>query len=149
MTSKWPQSVALPDGQRQPPVALLADHPVVHVAQPVHLAGMAESGIQLDLVDHIHDLVAQAALFFLRGHLLARFVVQFAHADEPLVHQAEDQLGVAAPADRVAVGVRFDLVEHALSLQVLEDRLGHIRDVHAGQPAEACRRNGLPRPAGR
>ncbi len=29
---------ALPDGQRQSPITLLADHPVVHVAQPVHLA---------------------------------------------------------------------------------------------------------------
>ena len=33
-----PAVFAYPDRQRQSPIALLADHPVVHIAQPVHLA---------------------------------------------------------------------------------------------------------------
>ena len=42
MTSNVPQACAVVDRQRQAPVALLGDHPVVHVAQPVELAVQAE-----------------------------------------------------------------------------------------------------------
>ena len=52
--------LAVVDRQRQAPVALLADHPVVHVQQPVELALVAEAGDPPDLVDDLHDLVAQA-----------------------------------------------------------------------------------------
>ena len=128
---------AHPEGQGQAPVALLGDHPVVHVAQPVQLSRVPEFGDPANLVDHVHDLVAQAALFFGCGDFGPGLVVQFAHADEPLIHQAEDQLGAAAPAGGIAVGVGFDVIEDALALQIIEDRLGHIGDVHAGQPAKA------------
>ena len=51
--------LALPDRQRQPPVALLTDHPVMHVAQPVQLAVQAERGDPANLPGHLHHIVAQ------------------------------------------------------------------------------------------
>ena len=41
-------------------------------------------------------------------------LAQLVHADEPLVDQPEDQLGAAAPADRVAVRVLLGAIEQAL-----------------------------------
>ncbi len=55
-----------PDRQGQAPIAFLGDHPVVHIAQPVEFAFVTELGDPADLVDHIHDLVAQGSLFFLQ-----------------------------------------------------------------------------------
>ena len=46
MTSTVPQAAAVVDRQGQAPVALLADHPVVHVQEPVELPLVAEPGIQ-------------------------------------------------------------------------------------------------------
>ena len=124
---------ALVDRQRQPPVALLADHPVAHVAQPVELALVAEIGDPADVVDDVHDLVAQAGVDLLGGQRLARRVVDRAHADEPLVDEAEHERGAAAPAVRVAVLDRLEAVEPALAAQVLDDRLGDVAHV---APAE-------------
>ena len=81
---------AVVDRQRQAPVALLADHPVVHVAEPVELALVAEVGDPADPVDDLHDLVAQAGVDLLGRQRLARLVVDRAHADVPLVDEAED-----------------------------------------------------------
>ena len=86
---------AVVDRQRQPPVALLADHPVVHVAEPVELPLVAEVRDPADLVDHVHDLVAQAGVDLLRGQRFARLVVDRAHADEPLVDETEDEVMVS------------------------------------------------------
>jgi len=88
--------VALPDGQRQPPVAFLADHPVVHVTQPVQLAVKAKGRDPANLTGHIHHLVAELI-----------------HADKPLVHQTEHQRGLAAPADGIAVGIVGHVIEQA------------------------------------
>ena len=118
--------IANPDRQRQAVVALLADHPVVHVAQPVQFAFVAEAGYPADVVHHLHDLVAQALLYLFRRHFAARLVVERSHVDEPLVHQTEDQLGAAAPADRVAVGVILEPVDQPLAAQIVEDALGHF-----------------------
>ena len=52
--------LAIEDGQRQTPVALLADHPVVHVAQPVEFALLAEVGNPADVVGDVHHRLAQA-----------------------------------------------------------------------------------------
>ena len=134
---EMPARLALPDGQRQAPVALLADHPIVHVAQPVHLAVIAKFRMPVDLIHDIHDLIAQAGLFFGRGHLGARLVIQLAHADEPLVHQAEDQLLAAAPAGGVAVAVALRAVEDAFGAQTVEDRPGHLGHMLARQPGKA------------
>ena len=59
----------------------------------------------------VHDLVAQ--LF---------------HGDEPLIHQAEDQLGLTAPAGGVAVLVVLRAVQQPLLRQVLCDWLSDIGD---------------------
>src|SRR5450755_1804622 len=47
------------DWQREAPVALLGDHPIVHVAQPVQFAIQAERWYPGDLLHDFHDLVAQ------------------------------------------------------------------------------------------
>ena len=149
MTSTVPARRAVVDRQREPPVALLADHPVVHVAQPVELALVAEVGDPADLVDDLHDLVAEAGVDLLLGQRLARLVVERAHADEPLVDEAEDERRPAAPAMRVAVGDGLEPVEAALALEVLDDRVGRRR----GRPSRTgCRsRRGRcpPRRSGR
>ena len=128
---------AVVDRQREPPVALLADHPVVHVAEPVELALVAEVRDPADLVDDLHDLVAQAGVDLLLAERLARLVVERAHADVPLVDEAEDERRAAAPAVRVAVVDRLEPVEAALALEMLDDRLGDVADVPARERAEA------------
>ena len=128
---------AVVDRQRQPPVALLADHPVVHVAEPVELALVPEVGDPADAVDDLHDLVAQARVDLLRGERLARLVVDRAHRDEPLVDEAEEQRRAAAPAVRVAVRVRLEVVEEPAPLEVVDDPLGDVGGLEAAQPAEA------------
>ncbi len=80
-------ALADPDRQGQPPEALLRDHPVAHVLEPVELAGLAVRREPADLRDELLDAVAPV------------------HTDEPLVDQAEDELALAAPAVRVDVGV--------------------------------------------
>ena len=100
---------AVVDGQRQSPVAFLGDHPVVHVAQPVHLAFQAEGWDPPGLTDHAHDLVAQLI-----------------HRDVPLIHQAEDQFRLTTPADGIAVFVALRAVEQAFLGQVLRDGLRYF-----------------------
>ena len=111
---------ALVDGQGQAVVALLGDHPVFHVLEPVELAPQAELGYPADLPGYVGDAVPQLV-----------------HGDEPLVHQAENELAVAAPADGVAVRVVFDTVEYPLAAQVVEDGLGDLTHVPAGEPVVA------------
>ena len=118
--------LAFPDGQRQAPVALLGDHPVVHVAQPVQLPLQPEGGDPADLPRDVHDVVAQLV-----------------HGDEPLVHQPEDELGAAAPADRIAVRVVFYAVEQPFLLQILEDGPGRRGGAQARQPGEALHEDAL------
>ena len=120
---------AVVDRQRQPPVALLADHPVVHVAEPVELALIPEVRDPADAVDDLHDLVAQAPLELLRRQLVARLVVDRTHADVPLVDQAEDERRAASPAVWVAVVVRLQAVEAVRVLHVLDDRVRDVTDV--------------------
>ena len=102
-------ALAVPDGQRQAPVALLGDHPVVHVAQPVELALKAEVGDPADLARDVHQHWAQ--LF---------------DVDVPLVYQPEDQLGTAPPAVWVAVLVWLRPEQDLLAAQVVDDGLGHV-----------------------
>ena len=83
--------LAVVDRQRQAPVALLADHPVVHVQEPVELALVAEARDPADLVDDLHDLVAEAGVDLRRRQLVARLVVDRAHRDVPLVDEPEER----------------------------------------------------------
>ncbi len=129
--------VADPDRQSQSPIALLGDHPILHIAQPIHLSRIAELGDPLDLIHHVHDLIAQAGGFFLFRDLFARLVVELAHADKPFVDQAEDQRCATAPADGIAMRVLVDPVEQVLVLQVVENIVGDIVDVAPGQPIKA------------
>ncbi len=113
-------ALTLPDRQRQSPVALLRDHPVVHVAEPVKLAVFAEFRYPADLLGDGQQRPAQPI-----------------HADVPLIHQPEDERRGAAPALRVAVRVFLQPIEAAFDFQVFDDRLGDFGDVPARQPAEA------------
>jgi hypothetical protein len=126
--------IADPDGQRQPPIALLGDHPVMHILQPILLAGQTEFRDPADLIHHIHDLVAQAGRFFFLGQLFAGFFITLAHADEPFIHQPENQFSLAAPAGGVAVSVGLNVVQHPFPLQIREDRVGNLRDMQASEP---------------
>src|SRR3954462_441910 len=72
--------LALEDGQSEAVVALLRNHPVVHVLEPVELAGEAELRDPARLAGDIHDLKTKLI-----------------HGDEPLVDEAKDELGAAAP----------------------------------------------------
>ena len=128
---------ALVDGQREAVVSLLGNHPVVHVPQPVEFARVAELRNPADVVHHFHNLVAQAVRLLVGGQLLARLLVLLAHADEPLIHQPEDQLRVAAPADRVAVRVAFEIVEDRFRLQAVVDGVVRVIDVLPGEPVES------------
>ena len=47
------------DGECQPPVTFLRDHPIMHISQPVEFAGESERGIPLGFIqDNLHHLVA-------------------------------------------------------------------------------------------
>jgi len=129
--------LAVEDRQGETVVALLGDHPVAHVDQPVELAVVPERREPGDLVHDLHDLVAEAGVDLFLAERLARLVVDLAHADEPLVHEPEQQRRAAAPAVRVAVAVRLEVVEEAALLEVGHDLLGDLGGVLAGQPAEA------------
>ena len=120
MTSKLPHDCALIDRQRQTPVALLGDHPVVHVGEPVELALQAETRDPADLARDVHHRLAQVV-----------------HADEPLVDQPEDEIGAAAPADGIAVLVLLGPVEQALCFEILRATgCGDFVDVLTRQPIE-------------
>ncbi len=109
--------LALEDRQGEAVVALLRDHPVVHVAQPVELAGQAE------VRDPVAPCSVTAAIASRRRRFRGRRRAVAVHGDEPLVDQAEDELAAAAPAVGVAVRVVLDAVEHALLSQAGEDVL--------------------------
>jgi len=73
ITSRLAALSAGEERQGEAPVALLGDHPVIHVAQPVQFPLHTEAGDPADLLRDRHDL---------RPHFIKR--------DEPLVHQPED-----------------------------------------------------------
>ena len=107
-------ALALEDGQRQPPVTLLGDHPIVHVAKPVELAFETERRYPGDLPGHVRD----------HG-------TEFAHRDEPFVHEPEDQLRAAPPADGVPVRVLLEAVEDTLLPQAVVDEVVDLEDALA------------------
>ena len=128
--------LAVVDRQGQAPVALLRDHPVVHVQEPVELPLVAEVRDPPDPVDDLHDLVAEARVDLCRRQLVARLVVDRAHRDVPLVDEPEQERRVASPAVRVAVAVGLEVVEEPAPLEVVDDLLGDVRGVLPAQPAE-------------
>ncbi len=77
---------AVVDGQRKTPVAFLGDHPIIHVTQPVHLTVKAKLRYPLDLLYHVHDLVAERV-----------------HREKPLIDETEYQFSFATPACRIAM----------------------------------------------
>src|SRR5262245_28016476 len=93
--------LAFPDGQRQSPIAFLEDHPVAHVAQPVEFALQAPLWNPAGRARGVHDALAPA------------------HVDEPLVYQAVDQLGPAAPTMWISVQIALTSHEQAAALEIV------------------------------
>src|SRR5215208_674781 len=108
------------DGKRQAPIALLGDHPIIHVGQPIELSVKAEAGVPGNLASDIH-------------HRLPEIV----HSDEPLVDEAEHQIRVAAPADRVAVPVLLGAIEMPFVLEVFGNGDSDFVHVLAAEQPEA------------
>ena len=102
---------ALPDRQRQAVVALLADHPVAHVSEPVELALL-----EADVRRQPRHVARRAA------HRLAQRV----HGDEPLVDEAEDQLRPTAPAMGVRVRIALGRHQQPSALEVGGDVLRQV-----------------------
>ena len=59
------------------------------------------------------------------------------HADEPLVHRAEDQFRLAAPAVRVHVRILLARHQEPRGLERRHDVVGHLAGVAAGERPEA------------
>src|SRR5438132_7135403 len=108
---------AVVDGQSQSPVAFLRDHPVVHIAQPVQFALKTKGRYPVDLAYDIHDLVTKLL-----------------HRDEPLINEAEDQLGFTAPARWVAVLIVLRAIEQPFLHQVFSDLLSNFSRVLSCEP---------------
>ena len=112
--------VAAVEGERESPVALARDAPVAHVVQPV-----------------VHATADVWGLPFhrLRGgeHRLA-YVVD---ADEPLVHEPEQHVALAAPAHRHAVRVQLVADDAAGLAQPRGHVGGDHRRVATLEPTEA------------
>jgi hypothetical protein len=109
-------TVADIERQHQAPVTLARDIPIAHVREPV-----------------LHPLARVLRYPFHFGCSPHHAWSDLLHADVPLGRHSEDKVGVAAPADRVAVGVVLQVVQKPLLTQRLEDRFGHIGDVLPGE----------------
>ena len=127
---------AVVDRQGQAPIALLADHPVMHVQEPVQLPLVTESRDPLDVADYIHDLVSQAGVDLGRSKFCARRRVDLTHADVPLIDEAEDERRAATPAVGIAVSDRFESIEAVLVLERLDDRVFDVADIAAAERTE-------------
>ena len=105
--------VAFEDGKRKTIVALLGDHPVVHVAEPVELARLSKRWDPLDILRNLHKQFTDRL-----------------HADEPLVDQPKHKLRTTSPADRIPVGIRLNVVEDTLLFEAVVDRFIDVEDTH-------------------
>ena len=109
-----------PNWQSETPIALLADHPVVHVVQPIGLALFAKRRHPVDLLVHPHHVVAQGV-----------------HADVPLVHHAVQQRRATTPAVRISVHILVTAIHIAFGTQQLLNQIGHIMPIFPGEGAKA------------
>ena len=98
----------------------------MHIAQPVHFAIVAKTGIPVGLVDAVHDLVTQAGFLFSSSQFLTRLIIGIAHVDKPFVYKAIDQFRAAAPAVRIAMLVALLAIIHILFAQAGEDIGSHV-----------------------
>src|SRR5207247_11241702 len=105
----------------QAPVALAADVPVAHVLEPVLHAAAGRRRQPRHLRGGLHHLRAQLV-----------------HGDEPLVIDPEDDLLVAAPARRIAVGVLLGAEEEPAPLRASVDLGGRLPRLFSPWP-------GMPR----
>src|SRR6266478_3549102 len=91
-------------------------------AEPVPFALQAKGWNPGGLARDLHDLVTQLV-----------------HGDVPFVDQAEDQFGLAAPADRIAVLIVLWAVQQAFLRQVFCNLLPYVSGRLPGQPVIALR----------
>ena len=106
--------------QRQTPVALPGDTPISHVVVPV-LGPLSHR-----LGDPVHGF---------RRRLHAR--ADLRTGEKPLVLDAKDELLLAAPAERIPMAVGLLPEDKLLLFQTGKDRLLHVVDIHAREPAKA------------
>ena len=109
----------------------------MHIAQPVHLALVAKTGNPADLINDIHNLITQTTRLFFGRDLLARLVVRLAHADIPLIHEAEDEFRLAAPASWIAVRVRIVAIQHAFLFQRFDHAGRNFKNAHPAELTKA------------
>ncbi|OPZ97572.1 MAG: hypothetical protein BWY71_01558 [Planctomycetes bacterium ADurb.Bin412] len=114
-----PAALALEDRQRQPPEPFLADHPVVHVLQPVQLLILSPLRNPADLLDDLHDLTPPG------------------HVDIPFIHRSEQKRRPAPPAVRVIVLEFFLFIIDIFLPQVFQHLIGHLRGGLTRQKAVA------------
>ena len=86
---------------------------------------MAKRWEPRDVVDNVHDLIAQAPRLLGSGQLLAWLLERGAHADKPLIDEAEGERRRAAPAVRIAVR---DLLSSQQAAALLKGSKDKIRD---------------------
>src|SRR5262249_30686948 len=114
---------ANPDRQSESPEALLGDHPVAHVAQPVQLARFALRRNPLDGWDYALDAVAPV------------------HADEPLIHRTKHQFRFAAPAVWIDVRIAFARDQKPGGFERRDNVVRHFAGVAARERAEVVDEN--------
>ena len=120
------------EGEREPVVAAPRDVPVAHVAQPV-----------------VHALAHVGRRPLDRRVRVEQRLAELVDGDQPVVGDAPDERGVAAPAMGIAVLVRPRLDEEARLREAAHDLIRGLDRREPVQPPVACRRSGPPRPPGR
>ena len=94
---------------------------------------MAERREPRNVVDNIHNLIAQTCRLLCRGQLFTWFLIGGAHANKPLIYETEGERSCATPAVRVTVRDLFTTQQAAALLQRCEDRIGNSEPILAAE----------------
>ena len=98
---------------------------------------MAERGEPRNVVDDVHDLVAQAPRLLCSSELLAWLLVGGTHADEPLIYEPEGEWRRTAPAVRISVRDLLSTQEAPALLQRNKDKISNSEPVLTTQFVES------------
>ena len=112
-----------PDRQGEAPEALLGDHPVAHVVEPLQLA--------LHAVDAVGPPADRGGAFF--------DPLPPVHVDEPFIDKPEHEFVAGSPAEGVNVRILLDGEQESLFFQRIKDHLGRggVDGVFASERSEA------------
>ena len=98
---------------------------------------MAERREPRNVVDDVHDLIAQAPRLLGGGQLLAWLLVGGAHADKPLINKSEGERRCAAPTVRIPVGDLLAAQEAAALLERGKDKISDSEPILAAEVVES------------